>query len=247
MQNVAFVSPNGDDATAQKGNISKTFATLTAAKASGANRIHVFGGTYSMTTNSANDGLSGNIYYYFHDATINHIGTFALFYDSTGYSTAVQGNLKINATSAAVFRLVHENSEMDFEGATITQNQTGAPIVTQNSNSIFKKLKIVCDELKCLNGNSVVLGGHGGSRNGKTRGFLHVEAKVWTSNWWEYLTGYKNYDVYMVAQEKNANNADGGGIDIGYGLDSCEVYVNNTSPTALGCLLVVICRIQNHL
>lgn len=217
MQSVAFVSPNGNDTTAQKGNINKTYATLQAAKSSGANQIHVFGGSYTVT-----GSLSGNISWYFYDATINHFGTIALFYDNLGVRTVVRGGKIIS--SGDVIKVTHQNSELDLMCEKIITTGSNSAILDSDF-APYRKVKVVADSIiasKFVLGRATAT--PAGDRANTTKGELYVKCDYMISACpFDVFIGYKNYNIYLYAKERKGLTANDGGFIVGYGVIDCKI------------------------
>jgi hypothetical protein len=104
LNKVLFVDPNGNDTTASKGDIKRPYLTLEGAQSasSAGDLIHVFPGTYNVTTTAAaglaKDGIS---YYFSPRTTINKATTGAMFNASMTFQINSGGTGYVNASNVA--------------------------------------------------------------------------------------------------------------------------------------------------
>ena len=142
--NVLFVDPNGNDGTGAKGDNTKPFLTLEAARdaATTGDTVIVNTGTYTTTSNLAKDG----IVYYFHPETYVTKSNTGIMFDLNGFTTNFSiygyGNFEKNTTSENIplWRAVAVNFPVVFEGVDIT-NSSGGHVIEHWNSAQYGKFK----------------------------------------------------------------------------------------------------------
>jgi hypothetical protein len=109
LSKILFVDPNGNDLTGEKGNLSKPYLTLEAAKtaALAGDLIYVFPGIYTVTTTGA-EGLAkdGVRYYFSPEAIVNKSTTGPIFYANGflyGFNVYGYGNFNKTTNIGPIF------------------------------------------------------------------------------------------------------------------------------------------------
>lgn len=121
-ENFVFVNPQGDNATGERNNFGKPYATLDGAKAVAlpGDTIYVLGGTYSQTTNL----YVPDVKWHFIDCTVNYFGpnNLGMFDDLGGNANIiVYGNAIFNqGTFGQFIRINGSDTQIYFECQSIT-------------------------------------------------------------------------------------------------------------------------------
>ena len=109
LSKILFVDPNGNDLTGEKGNLSKPYLTLEAAKTASIaeDLIYVFPGIYTVTTTAAEGLAKDGIGYYFSPKTVINKATIgSIFYANGflyGFNVYGYGNFNKTTNTGSIF------------------------------------------------------------------------------------------------------------------------------------------------
>jgi hypothetical protein len=123
---ILFVSTTGNDSTAQIGDISKTYLTIESAVSASTSGdvIHVFQGTYALTTTSSAGIAKDGISYYFEPGCIINKATSGSIFNITGFTTGFNvfgyGTFNKTTTVGPILTSVTNAFDFSFEALDIS-------------------------------------------------------------------------------------------------------------------------------